>query len=327
MHSARRHGAIIAAVVVPLVASGCAQSGPASKASDLCDDPTTSATVDNPASRPIAFTSDRAGNYDIWLMGADGSDAVQLTTTPDDEAMPSWSPDGAQLTFMSGDFERTGDICTINTDGTGLQNITDTVNVVESAPSWSPSRDEIAYTKWQEDDGQVTAQVHVMGSDGEESRMVATDGDWPSWSPDGEQMVLSARNGTSAQALWTVNRDGSSQTLLAGGTEDLTEPAWSADGKAVAFVSASGDPEAADPAEWNEDIFVMSTEGGPARQITTHSGNDHWPAAWSPETNQLAFTADGKDNVGEIFVVDLSTLETSNLTDHSAHDMFPAWRR
>ena len=70
----------------------------------------------------------------------------------------------------------------------------------------------------------------------------------------------------------------------------------------------------------------MAVDGGPGRQVTTVPGNDHWPPAWSPEGGQLAYTADGEENAGEIFVVDLTTLEAIRLTEDEAYDMFPAWR-
>jgi Tol biopolymer transport system component len=76
-----------------------------------------------------------------------------------------------------------------------------------------------------------------------------------------------------------------------------------------------------------EDIYVMPAEGGPHRRLTTLPGHDHWPPSWSPDGSQIAFTADGVDRVGEIAVVDLDTLATTNLTNHAANDAFPAWRR
>ena len=37
----------------------------------------------------IAFASDRAGNLDIWVMNADGTNPVQMTTDPLLERSPS----------------------------------------------------------------------------------------------------------------------------------------------------------------------------------------------------------------------------------------------
>ncbi|MET0932103.1 MAG: hypothetical protein ABWX56_00200 [Mycetocola sp.] len=305
--------------------SGCAAAeGDDSESSGLCDGPSASSTIDDSASRAIAFTSDRSGSFDLWLMAADGSDAVQLTSDPDLEGMPSWSPDGTRLAFMSAaDLESRGDICVINADGTGLVNLTDTAGVSETTPSWSPAGDEIAYGIWIGD----VHQIHVMASDGGESRMVASNGNWPSWSPDGERIVFSKSRGASDQSLWTMKADGTDQSVLADGERELSEPAWSPNGKSIAYVSSTGDSDASDPVKWGEDIFVLAADGGRGRRLTTLPGNDHWPPAWSPDSGQLAFTADGEDNVGEIIVVDMTTHATANLTNSEAHDAFPAWRR
>ena len=57
---------------------------------------------------------------DIWLAPSAGGEAVRVTETPEREAYPKFSPDGARLYFGS---EATGSVQlhSVNTDGTGLR--------------------------------------------------------------------------------------------------------------------------------------------------------------------------------------------------------------
>jgi len=64
--------------------------------SGLQTDPTFS-----PDGRSIAYASDRAGNFDIWVQPLDGSPARQITNSPAPETQPAWSPDGAHIVFRS----------------------------------------------------------------------------------------------------------------------------------------------------------------------------------------------------------------------------------
>ena len=68
----------------------------------LTDDP---ARDDSPAWSPdgrrIAFTSERDGNAETYLMNADGSNPVRLTDNPAWDLFPAWSPDGARIAFAS----------------------------------------------------------------------------------------------------------------------------------------------------------------------------------------------------------------------------------
>jgi hypothetical protein len=57
----------------------------------------------SPAGDRLAFMSDRDGNWDIYLLAADGSQATptRLTTSPAVDALPAWSPDAHWIAFVS----------------------------------------------------------------------------------------------------------------------------------------------------------------------------------------------------------------------------------
>src|SRR5438128_10734766 len=50
----------------------------------------------------IVYESNRDGNWELYLVNADGSDPVNLTRTPDvDELYPKPSPDGSKICFVA----------------------------------------------------------------------------------------------------------------------------------------------------------------------------------------------------------------------------------
>ena len=55
----------------------------------------------SPDGRFIAFASDRAGNFDIWVQPVAGGDPVQVTKSPAQDTEPDWSPDGSTIAFRS----------------------------------------------------------------------------------------------------------------------------------------------------------------------------------------------------------------------------------
>src|SRR6185503_13314557 len=73
----------------------------------------------------IAFTSNRDGNDEIYVMNADGTGVVRLTNDPAIDQQPAWSPDGSRIAFVSnrgGKF----DTYLMNADGTGVTRLTTT---------------------------------------------------------------------------------------------------------------------------------------------------------------------------------------------------------
>jgi Tol biopolymer transport system component len=91
----------------------------------------------SPDGRQIAFGSSRDGDFEIYVMNADGSQPRRLTESPGIDMRPAWSSDGRQLAFTSlrdGNYE----IYTINADGSGLRRMTN-----------HPERDDFA--QWHPD--------------------------------------------------------------------------------------------------------------------------------------------------------------------------------
>jgi Tol biopolymer transport system component len=96
----------------------------------------------SPDGERIAFMSASAGNYDVWVVGTDGSDPVQLTDSPGHDGWPAWSPDGERIAFTSvrddcslsdepdcrttdtGEDDEHHDIWVVNADGAGLARVT-----------------------------------------------------------------------------------------------------------------------------------------------------------------------------------------------------------
>ncbi|MCZ6677891.1 MAG: hypothetical protein O7E52_11645, partial [Candidatus Poribacteria bacterium] len=49
----------------------------------------------------IAFCSNRDGNFEIYVMDANGNKPVNLTRHPGDDFAPAWSPDGTKIAFWA----------------------------------------------------------------------------------------------------------------------------------------------------------------------------------------------------------------------------------
>lgn len=116
-----------------------AAAGPAVNLSgtQITNDPANDA---DPAWSPdgsrIAFASQRTGNWDIFVVSAQGGPAQQLTTNPSDDQAPAWSPDGTQIVF--GDKrDDLSELYLINADGSNERRLTNHPEDFDGIPAWN----------------------------------------------------------------------------------------------------------------------------------------------------------------------------------------------
>jgi hypothetical protein len=96
----------------------------------------------SPDGAQLAFVSDRDGDWEIYVMTADGGGLRRITHSPGIDRAPAWSPKGNQIAYESnrnGDF----DIYLIDSDGTDESALVKrSGNDLE--PRWSPDGARIA---------------------------------------------------------------------------------------------------------------------------------------------------------------------------------------
>ncbi len=162
----------------------------------------------SPDGQRIVYSGANQEGFDLYVMNADGTDVVGISSAPEDEYSPAWSPDGGSIAFAFDDLAAEGPrsgIAVVEPSGDARRELVSRVNERAELPVWSPDGTRIAFTFFSED-GIV---ANVVDSDGGNLVELRRDAVVLSWTPDGKRLVLSTSG-----AIATVRPDGSGRRVL-----------------------------------------------------------------------------------------------------------------
>jgi TolB protein len=219
----------------------------------------------SPNGRLIAFASRRGSSFDLFAMRADGTGTKQLTSTRENDAHPSWSPDGERIVFQRGDPSH---LYIMDADGSSVRRVTDDP-APETQPAWSPDGRWIAYVR--RTPGTEIREVWLVRPDGSERHPLTTLGatvDGPAWSPDGERIAFASNDRGDRFDVYVIGVDGTGLRRLTRSTEAAFEPAWSPDGSSIALSQDGA-------------IVVLDLATDELRVLTDPEDNDSSPV-WNP---------------------------------------------
>ncbi len=101
----------------------------------------------SPDGRKLAFTSDRRGRPQLYVMNADGSDVRRLTREGRYNAAPSWSPRGDWIAYVCRVPGYGLKLCRISPDGKQRVQITKgPPDQIDDSPSWAPDGRHLVFS-------------------------------------------------------------------------------------------------------------------------------------------------------------------------------------
>lgn len=216
----------------------------------------------------------------LWIVDTAGGSACQFTYGDQNDAQPRWSPDGAQLAFISNraDKEKPGQLYLIPFTGGEARPLTGIPGVI-GGYSWSPDGKRILCMARKFDPDELERQKDEQKK---KLGVVSRRYNRLFYKLDGVGYLAHER-----WHLWVVDaRNGKAKQITDHPIFDEQEATWSSDGKMVVFLSnRSPDPDLQPD---RVDLMLISAEGGEARKIDTPVGGKMLPS-FSPDGRWIAY--------------------------------------
>jgi imidazolonepropionase-like amidohydrolase/Tol biopolymer transport system component len=316
----------------------------------------------SPDGKRIAFTSDRGGGDNIWVMNVDGSDKRQVTK--EDFRLlnqPSWSPDGrfivAKKHFTTGRSLGTGEVWLYHVSGGGgvalVKRASEQLQKELGEPIYAPDGKHIYYTRnttpgpifeYAQDSNTALFAIERYDVETGEVTTIA-DGPGgavrPTPSPDGKKIAFVRRERARSKLYVKDLTSGEERKIYDALDQDMQETwavqgvypnmAWTPDSRSVVFwaggkirrVNSDGSGGAEIP------FRVSDTRGlidppQPKTPIAPDTFVAKMPrwASVSPDGSQIVF-----ESLGKLYIKDSASGKPHRLTKGEAIELWPTWSR
>lgn len=177
----------------------------------------------------------------VAMVRPDGTGFRLLTSPPNNNGFPSWSPDGKRMVYRTSSQNERG-LRILNLEDNKVTALT---TEYDNFPVWSPAGDRIAFTSFRDGD----FEIYTVRPDGAGARrLTRTPGNdsHSSWSPDGQWLLFSSsRMGFKDEGplfdgipqpygeLFVMRADGSDVKQLTDNQWEDATPAWQPDGARI----------------------------------------------------------------------------------------------
>ncbi|MGB2367512.1 MAG: S9 family peptidase [Gammaproteobacteria bacterium] len=231
---------------------------------------------------------------------------------------PRVSPDGKTIVYVRKsndimkDRERSN-LWQVSTDGSDHRPLYSGLNSIKS-PRWSPNGEKLAFIS--NDTG--SQQIHVRWFDSGDTAVISQLQASPSnlsWSPDGKWLAF------------TMNVKAPTKSIA----EPRTKPegaTWAKKPITVTTTRYQYDGQGiVEPAYRH--VFIVPADGGTSRQLTEGNFNHYGSLAWSPNSDQVFFSAYRSDDwelvsdEADIYSVNISTKKLKQITNQSGAERSP----
>lgn len=235
----------------------------------------------SPNAEWIVFTSNRDGNWELYLAPTNGDIGQTRRLTFNDTAIdtdPAWGPNN----FVVFETNRNG-----NWDLYLLDMMTDQFYQLTTSkgndvnPDWSNDGSKVVFQsdrsgQWQVYEMDMTTfQIRLL-SDGKGNDMD------PTYSDDGSHIAFRSDRDGVKSAIYIMNPDGSNPTQISDPAGYATNHSWSPNSNLIAYQS---------DLDGDLDVYVYDLASGQTRKLTDNTIPDYAPT-WRCATNQVIFTSD-----------------------------------
>lgn len=290
--------------------------------------------VCSPNGQWIAFSSNRHGNYDVFVMSSRGGKPRRLTHDSANDLVCNWSPDSNTILFSSNralGYPSPTELYSVSVDGGNPVRLT-FAEAKEGA--WHPGGNLLAYARgpgaWYRKGYRGSSSdeiwVGVPGASGQ-ARLTDFNGQdsSPMWSSTGDRLFyVSEVFGPVGNIVVQENKPGAKPVQLTRHDADAVRKARiSANGKTIVY-------------ECGDSLFLLDTANGSTPRklaiqvIADEKSNPEKQMTYTQGASDFAFTPDEQAVIysvhGELFRMgNNSTIKPARLTDHPADDFGAVW--